>query len=360
MKESAEMSRILRRERLLVSLVVPMRDEEATIRRLIDSIRRQTRPPDEVVLVDGGSTDGTVELARALIGGDARFRVIEAGPATPGRGRNVGIAAARHEWAALTDAGIEPEPEWLERLLAAVSDPGTSIVYGNYEPVTDSLFKRCAALAYVPPAQLREGGRMRGPSIASSLLRRDAWRRVGGFPDLRAAEDLIFFERLEQSGAVVGWAPSATVHWQIAPTLWKTFRRFLLYSKHNVRAGRQRDWHYGVVRWYLLALPFLILSAVHSAWWLLAPAMGAGARVAKTLWRQREGRGLFWLLNPIRFALVGLILLTIDAATLLGWVQAVVTGPEAATSQQREPTWREATPSGAGSGTAVGANHLVD
>src|SRR4051795_10341592 len=88
-----------------VSLVVPVRNEEGSLAALVESICRQTRAPDEVVLVDGDSTDRTVALARALTAGDPRFRVIEAGPATPGRGRNLGIAAAHHEWIALTDAG---------------------------------------------------------------------------------------------------------------------------------------------------------------------------------------------------------------------------------------------------------------
>ncbi len=70
-----------------ISLVIPVRNEEDAIPPLIQSIRAQTRPPEEVLLVDGGSTDRTVGLSRELIGDAPRFRVLEAGPATPGRGR---------------------------------------------------------------------------------------------------------------------------------------------------------------------------------------------------------------------------------------------------------------------------------
>src|SRR5207244_861116 len=94
------------RSNMQISLVIPVRNEEQSLPLLVESIRAQTRPPDEIILVDGGSTDGTVALAGALTAADPRFRVIEAGDATPGRGRNVGIAAARHDWIALTDAGI--------------------------------------------------------------------------------------------------------------------------------------------------------------------------------------------------------------------------------------------------------------
>jgi cellulose synthase/poly-beta-1,6-N-acetylglucosamine synthase-like glycosyltransferase len=306
-----------------ISLVVPVRNEEMSIGELIASISRQTRQPDEVILVDGGSTDLTVALAEGLTSGDPRYRIVRAGDATPGRGRNVGFAEARHDWVALTDAGIRLDPAWLERLAeVAERDPLVRVVYGNYEPVQETLFERCAALAYVPAKERRAGGRMRGPFIASALIHREVWEAVGGFPDLRAAEDLAFMERIDGQKFNVGWAPGANVAWRLQPTLARTFRRFVLYSKHNVWAGRQRHWHHGIARQYLVGLPFVVLAFAHSPWWLGAPLLGALTRVAKSIWIRREGRGLLWLLNPIQFAGVGLILAAIDLATFVGWLQA--------------------------------------
>jgi glycosyltransferase involved in cell wall biosynthesis len=320
---------------LQISLVVPVRDEEGSLAGLVASVRAQTRRPDEVILVDGGSTDRTVQLARELAAGDERFRVVEAGEASPGRGRNVGAAEASHPWLAFTDAGIGLDPEWLERLAEKVlEEPGTDVVYGNFEPLTRTFFERCAAIAYVPPRAEREGAAMRGPSIASSLVRREVWRRAGGFPDLRAAEDLIFMERVAALGARTRWAPRATVWWQLQPTLGRTFRKFALYSKHNVWAGRQRFWHYGIARQYALALPFVVLAFVHSAWWLVVPALGLAARAAGSVRRHQEGRGLAWALNPLQFAGVVLVLLTVDLATFVGWAQALLTRPAGAAAEQ--------------------------
>jgi len=308
-----------------VSLVIPVRDEERSLPALISSIRAQTYPAAEVVIVDGGSTDRTVEVGRGLTAGDARFRFVEAGEATPGRGRNVGTEAARSEWVAYTDAGIRLEPTWLERLAGeAERDPGAEVVYGNFEPAGDSFFERAAALAYVPPKVGRPGGRMRGPSTASMMLRREVWRRVGGFPDLRAAEDLIFMERIGEQGFSVRYAPGATAWWQLQQGLARTFRKFVLYSKHNVWAGRQRFWHYGVARQYAAALAFVALALVHSPWWLAAPAAGLAARAEKGIWLRREGRGLAWALNPARLVSVSVIILTIDLATFAGWAQALL------------------------------------
>ena len=258
----------------------------------------------------------------------------------------MGFAEARHDWVGLTDAGIRLDPEWLERLAdVAKRDPLVLVVYGNYEPVQETLFERYTPLAYVAAKQHRPGGRIRRPFIASALIHRDVWEAVGGFPDLRAAEDLIFVERINEHRIHVGSASGATVAWRLQPTLARTYRRFVLYSKRDVWAGRQRDWHHGIARQYLVALPFVVLAFAHSPWWLGVPLLGALTRVAKSLWVRREGRGLIWLLKPIQFAGVGVILTAIDLATFVGWLQARWKGiPDLTTEHgttRKESTCRE-------------------
>ncbi|MFS8086665.1 MAG: glycosyltransferase [Acidobacteriota bacterium] len=307
-----------------VSLVIPVRDEAESVGRLIQSIRSQTKEPDEVIFVDGGSRDSTIEILRRACQQDPRIRLIEARKALPGHGRNIGVANATFDWIAFTDAGNQLEPEWLEQLIAvANSDPETGIVCGNFEPIADSFFKRCAAIAYVSEKTPRDNGNVRGPFIASSLVRRDVWHAAGGFPDLRAAEDLIFFEEIEKKGFKFKWAPRATVHWEMQPTFARTFRRFFLYSCVNVWAKRQQYWHHGVARMYALALPFLILAAWKSAWWLLLPLAGICARVGSKIWRSRKGRSLLWVLNPLQFGYVLMITLVLDLATFAGWIKAL-------------------------------------
>jgi cellulose synthase/poly-beta-1,6-N-acetylglucosamine synthase-like glycosyltransferase len=212
----------------------------------------------------------------------------------------------------------------------AESDQETDIVCGNFEPVTDTFFKQCAAIAYIPEKTARDGELVRHPFIASSLVHRDAWQAAGGFPDLRAAEDLIFFEEVEKQGFKFKYAPRATVHWEMQPDLLSTFRRFYLYSCVNVWARRQRYWHYGVLRWYALALPFLVLAAWKSAWWLLLPLAGLFARVASKIWRYRAGHPRTWMVNPLRFGYVLAITLVLDLATFAGWIKALLMRSEAA------------------------------
>jgi glycosyltransferase involved in cell wall biosynthesis len=316
---------------LKVSLVAPVKNEADSIECLMESVAAQTRRPDEMIIVDGGSEDGTPEIVEEWLSRRSLSdwgRVARADEATPGKGRNIGVANAKYDWIAFTDAGIRVEKHWLERLIeVAESDDRIDVVYGGCEPAADTFFERCAALAYVAPKRLRDGRLMRGPVIPSSLIRREVWEGVGGFQDLRAAEDLIFMEAVERQGYKIAWAPEAVVWWRLPSGFGRVFRRFALYSLHNVRIGRQYDWHYGVARQYAVLIIFAILSfALSGRLWLapLALLLGYGARVAKSVWTRREGRGLIWALNPARFAMVAAILLTIDAATFAGWRHAIL------------------------------------
>src|ERR671938_883366 len=150
-----------------VSVIVPVRDEEHSIRELLDSLLKQTRPPDEIVITDGGSVDATPRIIEEYIQQGAPVRLKRAGAALPGRGRNLGAAAANFEWLAFVDAGILLDRDWLEHLLArAAQDESIAIVYGGWAPITDTLFKECAAITYVPPPALHDGVSVRPRIIA--------------------------------------------------------------------------------------------------------------------------------------------------------------------------------------------------
>lgn len=309
-----------------VSLVIPVKNEKDTIEKLISSVATQTRRPDEVVIVDGGSTDGTPEILDQWARRHSLsnwIQIVRVGEASPGKGRNIGVERASHEWIAFTDAGIRLEHFWMERLVeVAEREDDIEVVYGAYEPIIENMFDQCSALVYVHPKRFRGGGWMRGPVVPSCLLHRKVWERIGGFQDLRAAEDLIFMEAIEREGFKVGWAPNAVVWWHMPADFVSTFRRFTLYSMHNARIGRQHDWHYGVLKKYLHMLVLFLLGGAISPWLLGLPAMYYLIRVFKYIFVRRHGHGIFWLFNPLRFIGVMLVLQTIDLATFVGWGKA--------------------------------------
>ena len=306
---------------LRLSLVVPVYNESKTIRDLLSTIDAQTLQPDEVIIVDGGSQDDTAAIVRSYAATRPGLQLVAAGRAMPGKGRNTGSAAAKYPWIAYTDAGIKLEKDWLAQLVEqATQHPEAGIVYGNFAPQLSSFFEKCAAISYVPAQQ---PGAIRGKAIVSCLLKKEIWEKTGGFPDWRAAEDLVFMEKAEATGAAFVTAPKAMAKWQLQQSLGATFRKFDLYSKYNVWAGRQRYWHYGVARQYLLLLPFIAAGIFHSGWWFLALPAWIGARSAKRCWMHRHEFGIKTLFNPAALFLVALLLLVIDAATYTGWIKAL-------------------------------------
>ena len=313
-----------------VAVIVPVLNEEASIVRLLEALAGQTLRPAEVVVADGRSADRTRELVREF-SGRAPFAVVlvETERGLPGRNRNAALAQAAHEWSACVDAGTLPRPDWLERLVeAARRDPQARVVYGSFEAVADSFFTRAAAVTYVPAP----GEQVR--STASCLLHREAWERAGRFrEDLRSAEDLLFFRQLKAAGVRETFAPDAVVAWELRPTLASTFRKFVSYARHNMRAGLAREWQYGVARFYLLllasALPGLFFRPL-----LLLPFALLLLRAARRVWKWHAhlpaARRALQLLHLPRLAAVAFINLVIDLAMLRGTLQWFVNDRKAA------------------------------
>ena len=317
---------------LEVTLVIPVRNEESSIGLLWESIKSQTCQPARIIFVDGGSHDQTIPIIRHIEAEEKRVLLIETDGAMPGEGRNIGISASTTNWIVLTDAGIRLNADWLEQLIETQRrDDSLDVVYGNYDPMIGSFFEECAAISYVPArwsGESTQGRQFRGPMIFSTLLRRQVWSDVGGFPHWRASEDLIFMQKIQQAGFKIGYAPGAVVFWQLCEDLPSLFRKFKLYSTHNVWAGMQSHWHYGIARHYLLYTASILLGLLAHQYWLLAsPLLGYILRAGRSLNRKREFRFnrpfLNWAANPNRLGLVVLILMTIDLATFSGWFVAI-------------------------------------
>ncbi len=298
-----------------VSVVVPVRNEARSVGMLLESLRTQTRLPDEVVICDAGSTDGTPDVVERSTRRGVPIILLRETPAYPGRARNMAIQAARGEIIVLTDAGIRLDSRWLERLVEPFENScPPDAIFGRFEPVANSFLQRCIALAFVPPTDRRSG--LRTPSLASMAMRRGVWTHVGGFrEDLRSAEDLLFIRGLSKAGFSVGYVPGAVAFWNPPGDFVGAFRRFATYSSSNIRAGLAREWQLPLLRIYLL---MALLTG--TAMWIplggLAPVAVIGARAIKRIAREMGVRALFNL--PL---IVGVMaaLAVIDVATFCGW-----------------------------------------
>jgi glycosyltransferase involved in cell wall biosynthesis len=300
-----------------ISVIIPVKNEEASIRHLLQALGAQSHRPAEIVITDGGSTDRTKQMVRAFQAEcPVPIVLIESEQSLPGRGRNLAIARAASEWMACIDGGIVPAPDWLAELVAvARRQPEAQVVYGRYVPVTDTYFTACAAIAYVSPG-------IRSRSIASCLLRRAVWAAAGGFrEDLRSGEDLLFFRALERAGVREAYSDRAVVAWELQPDTRRTFRRFATYSRNSIKAGLGRAWQLKVIRLYAV-LAALLLTGLWVWPVVLLPSVLLLLRAEKRVWswyRARAPRRVWReLRNPCRVLTVAGIMVVVDVATFYG------------------------------------------
>lgn len=306
-----------------VSVIATVLNEGASLRRLLDSLAEQTRPPDEVVIVDGGSRDETLSiLQNAMQEGRLPLRVLVEPGANISRGRNVAIAASSGDVIASTDAGVRLSPEWLAALIAPFeTDSPPQVVSGVFVPDAHTTFEIAMAATVLPTLAEIKPERFL-PSSRSVAFTRRAWEAVGGYPEwLDYCEDLVFDLRLRKHFHPFGFAPAAAVQFRPRSNLRSFFRQYYLYARGDGKADLWRKRH--LVRYvtYLVVLPLLVLLGwLISPWWWLGIVAGAAIylyvpyRRLLFWWRSLPRRerilALLW---------VPLIRITGDIAKMLGY-----------------------------------------
>jgi glycosyltransferase involved in cell wall biosynthesis len=191
-----------------------------------------------VIVVDGGSTDGTAERLRTAKG----LTLIQEPGANIARGRNTAIAAATHDVLAVTDGDCVLEPDWLERLLEPL-DAGADVSMGFTAPIADGFLARCMATVNLPDAEEIDPATFM-PSSRSVAFRRTAIEAAGGYPEwLDIGEDMYVDHRWRELGLDLRFAPEAVVHWRLRSTLRDTWVQYFRYARGDAIAGMYAERH---------------------------------------------------------------------------------------------------------------------
>jgi glycosyltransferase involved in cell wall biosynthesis len=194
-----------------VSFYCTVLNEENSILSLIRSIHSQNFPPAEIVIVDGGSTDRTVELARGFSQGAIPIRVIEAKGANVAQGRNVGVANCQYEIVASSDADCRIDSNWLGSLISKL-DKEVDIVGGVYLPDPKTFFEECLASFYPKVENLTADNFL--PSHRSIAFRKKVWETLR-FPEYcYRSEDTWFDIEAKKRGFKFAIAKDAKVYYR--------------------------------------------------------------------------------------------------------------------------------------------------
>lgn len=275
-----------------ISVYIPVFNGERYLQKCLDGILSQTRLPDEIIVINDGSTDGTLQIAKSY--GD-KIRVISQ-PENRGLacGRNLAVELARFDLVASLDVDCVPTPRWLEileilmRAAPSVSGAGGDLLETHSETLGDRY--RCTHLR-----QSWGSERVINPKMlygANTIFRRAAILNAGGYnPACRTnGEDVDFCRRLKEIGGVLVYEPKVVVQHYRQDTVpsvmrmqWQHLRHpYIVYKPHKTltdvwalsrmmvahiwKNRIKRD--FGARRWWLVAIGIVLAASVPIREWV--------------------------------------------------------------------------------------------
>jgi glycosyltransferase involved in cell wall biosynthesis len=269
----------------VVSVIVPARNEEASLGTCIESLVSQSGVEFEVIVVDDHSTDRTHEIALSFaVAPKSRLRVIEAGPLPAGwTGKNnavvTGVQQARGEWLLFTDADTFHLPGSLARALAEAREHQVDILSYSPEQITVT-FWEMAVLPVVfaelarqyPPSKVSDPN---SPAAAANgqyiLVKREAYDAVGGHAAVASEilEDVALARRFKTAGKKIRFRYAAAA---VRTRMYRNWRQLRDGWTKNLALLFPRPGRLALKSMFLWAMPWAvafllpILSGKH--WWL--------------------------------------------------------------------------------------------
>jgi rhamnosyltransferase len=213
---------------VLASVVIRAKNEARYIGEVLEAVFGQVgADPFDVIIVDSGSTDGTLEIIREF-----PVRLIQIPPEsfTYGRALNVGIAEASGDFVASLSAHSTPvDASWLTALIGPMRNPRVAGVVGRQVPRANVTFLELLGMRMTGLTGLRPELRDHNPrfSNANGCFRRSLWERVPFDEKVAGAEDFAWARTMQALGYYIAYEPSAAVYHSHGEPLPKHLRRIV-------------------------------------------------------------------------------------------------------------------------------------
>lgn len=206
------------------SVIIRCLNEAEHLPHLLDSIARQTFQPTEVIVVDSGSRDNTVQIARSK---GARLIEIQPQEFTFGRALNLGAASAVGEVLVIVSAHTYPTTDrWLEFLMEPFDQPDVALVYGGQTGDQRSKFSELQLFRQWFPSESCDNQAHSFCNNANSAIRRSVWETMPYDEQIPALEDIHWAKRAIERGLRISYRSAAMIaHVHEEPYL-KVYNRY--------------------------------------------------------------------------------------------------------------------------------------
>jgi glycosyltransferase involved in cell wall biosynthesis len=299
------------------SLVVPVFNEGLIIESFCEELEAIKKDFDEVIFVDGGSTDDSVKVLNSFKK-SLNAKIIELGRSLPGKGRNYGVKAASHDIVVFIDVGVSPERNWLAHLKKSYSESDLPFCWGCCH------FEGVSFVSNILAALSTGHGRTVGYVIPASLFHKSIFDEVGFFdPLLRAGEDVLFRRGIFDKYGSVGLCRDAVVFYRTFPlTFHGCFRKWFVYasfcSKGNISIKEE-------LAYYLFFGGLVLLSILNLGSCL--SFLGVYFFLRGVIDPIRRSRSLkWWFPSPVEFLIAPFFAICLDLSKCLGFLKGRLFG----------------------------------
>jgi glycosyltransferase involved in cell wall biosynthesis len=305
----------------MISLIATVLNEKSNLTDWLNGILSQTVLPDEIVIVDGGSTDGTWEM---LLASSKQNSVIKAfqHPGNISSGRNFAIGKAAHEIIVVTDAGCVYDKDWFKKISEPIISGKSSLIstgFGPWLKSGDTLLTQLIAAATIPaPEEFKKNWL---PSSRSVAFKKEVWEKIGGYPEwIPLCEDVVFDLKLFKSGIQPEYIREPLVFWRPRTTLRSYFKQLFGYTKSD---GHGKLWfHRQMIRYayYVINIILFFASVMISGWFALLILLGALIYMKK-FWQRWAifSQNISAFKKVIGFICLPFIIVFGDIAKMCGW-----------------------------------------
>jgi len=222
-----------------LSFITTVLNEEGNIEKLLKSLSSQTVLPDEVIIVDGGSSDRTIAEIKYQISNiknDVKFKIlIKKGNRSIGR--NEAIKNARGDIILSSDAGCVLDKNWVKNIIKPFENKKNDVVSGYYKGTGETVFEK-SLIPYVLVMENRLSPENFLPATRSMAFKKEIWKKAGRFDEkLSHNEDFEFAKRLKKVGANIKFAKDAIVYWRPRKNIKEAFIMFYRFAFGDAEAG---------------------------------------------------------------------------------------------------------------------------